>query len=65
VQESSYLRDIPVVIMSSENVPSRVNRCLEEGAEEFLLKPVRLSDVKKLKPHIMKSKNEQPYFRQQ
>ncbi|KAK2970487.1 hypothetical protein RJ640_023670 [Escallonia rubra] len=56
IKESSYLRDIPVVIMSSENVPSRINRCLEEGAEEFFLKPVSLSDVNKLKPHMMKAK---------
>lgn len=33
------------------------NRCLEEGAEEFFLKPVRLSDVNKLRPHMMKTKN--------
>lgn len=32
------------------------NRCLEEGAEEFFLKPVRLADVNKLKPHMMKTK---------
>nr|GMD44778.1 two-component response regulator ARR9-like [Ipomoea batatas] len=56
IKESSSLRNIPVVIMSSENVPSRINRCLEEGAEEFFLKPVRLSDVDKLKPHMMKTK---------
>ncbi|OWM78903.1 two-component response regulator ORR9 [Punica granatum] len=56
IKESSALRDIPVVIMSSENVPSRINRCLEEGAEEFFLKPVRLSDVHRLKPHMMRTK---------
>jgi len=56
IKESSSLKNIPVVIMSSENVPSRINRCLEEGAEEFFLKPVRLSDVNRLKPHIMKTK---------
>lgn len=56
IKESSSLRDIPVVIMSSENVPSRINRCLEEGAEEFFLKPVRLSDVNRLRPHMMKVK---------
>ncbi|KAL7097773.1 hypothetical protein ACP275_10G163600 [Erythranthe tilingii] len=54
MKESSFLRNIPVVIMSSENVPSRINRCLEEGAEEFFLKPVRLSDVNKLRPHMVK-----------
>ncbi|GJM88038.1 hypothetical protein PR202_ga04056 [Eleusine coracana subsp. coracana] len=26
IKESSSLRDIPVVIMSSENIPSRINR---------------------------------------
>lgn len=57
MKESSSLRNIPVVIMSSENVPSRISRCLEEGAEEFFLKPVRLSDVCKLKPHIMKTRS--------
>ncbi|KAG4912915.1 hypothetical protein JHK82_053497 [Glycine max] len=56
IKESSSLRNIPVVIMSSENVPSRINRCLEEGAEEFFLKPVRLSDLNKLKPHMKKTK---------
>ncbi|KAK1428898.1 hypothetical protein QVD17_17738 [Tagetes erecta] len=56
VKKSSSLKDIPVVIMSSENVPSRISRCLEEGAEEFFLKPVRLSDVSKLKPHMMRTK---------
>ncbi|XP_038700751.1 two-component response regulator ORR9-like [Tripterygium wilfordii] len=55
-ESSSPLRNIPVVIMSSENVPSRITRCLEEGAEEFFLKPVRLSDVNRLKSHMMRTK---------
>ncbi|XP_039047493.1 two-component response regulator ARR8-like isoform X2 [Hibiscus syriacus] len=56
IKESSSLKNIPVVIMSSENVPSRISRCLEEGAEEFLLKPVKLSDLKKLRPHMLRTK---------
>ncbi|XP_010525480.1 PREDICTED: two-component response regulator ARR9-like isoform X2 [Tarenaya hassleriana] len=56
IKESSAFKNIPVVIMSSENVPSRISRCLEEGAEEFFLKPVRLADLSKLKPHMMKTK---------
>ena len=32
------------------------NRCLEEGAEEFFLKPVKLADLTKLKSHMMKTK---------
>jgi len=31
-------------------------RCLEEGAEEFFLKPVKLADITKFKPHMMKTK---------
>ncbi|KAK7829743.1 two-component response regulator arr9, partial [Quercus suber] len=60
IKESSSLRNIPVVIMSSENVPSRISRCLEEGAEEFFLKPVRLADVNRLRPHMMKTKLKDP-----
>ncbi|GAV80314.1 Response_reg domain-containing protein [Cephalotus follicularis] len=56
IKESETLKDIPVVIMSSENVPSRISRCLEEGAEEFFLKPVQLSDVNKLRPHLLKGR---------
>ncbi|KAK9117010.1 hypothetical protein Sjap_015957 [Stephania japonica] len=51
---SSAFREIPVVIMSSENVLPRINRCLEEGAEDFIVKPVKLSDVKRLKDYIMR-----------
>ncbi|XP_015866261.1 two-component response regulator ORR10-like [Ziziphus jujuba] len=54
IKESKSLKDIPVVIMSSENIPSRINRCLAEGAEEFLLKPVQMADMSKLRPHMLK-----------
>ncbi|CAJ2664428.1 unnamed protein product [Trifolium pratense] len=54
IKESSVFREIPVVIMSSENVLTRIDRCLEEGAEDFLLKPVKLSDVRRLKEFIMR-----------
>ncbi|KAE9604350.1 putative response regulator and transcription factor RR-A-type family [Lupinus albus] len=48
IKESCILRQIPVVVMSSENILTRIDSCLEEGAEDFLLKPVKLSDVKRL-----------------
>ncbi|XP_044378717.1 two-component response regulator ORR5-like [Triticum aestivum] len=48
VKGSSKLREIPMVIMSSVNVPTRINRCLEEGAEDFLLNPIQPSDVSHL-----------------
>ncbi|KAK3034771.1 hypothetical protein RJ639_032284 [Escallonia herrerae] len=54
VKGSSW-KDVPVVVMSSENVPSRINMCLEGGAEEFLLKPVKLSDLRKLQSQLLGS----------
>ncbi|CAI8587715.1 unnamed protein product [Vicia faba] len=52
IKESSSFREIPVVIMSSENILPRIDRCLEEGAEDFIVKPVKLSDVKRLKGYM-------------
>ncbi|PIN18047.1 hypothetical protein CDL12_09303 [Handroanthus impetiginosus] len=49
IKGSSTFREIPVVIMSSENILARIDRCLEEGADDFIVKPVKLSDVKRLK----------------
>lgn len=54
IKESSLFREIPVVVMSSENILTRIDSCLEEGAEEFLLKPVKLADVKRLTDFIMR-----------
>lgn len=56
IKESTSLKNIPVVIMSSEDLPSRINSCLEKGAEEFFLKPVQQSDVNKLRPHLLRGK---------
>ncbi|GLT58808.1 hypothetical protein SLA2020_316720 [Shorea laevis] len=53
VKESSIMKEVPVVIMSSENVPTRINKCLEEGAQMFMLKPLKQSDVKKLRCQLM------------
>ncbi|XP_028754348.1 two-component response regulator ARR5-like isoform X1 [Neltuma alba] len=52
IKESSTFKEIPVVIMSSENVLPRIDRCLEEGAEDFIVKPVKLSDVKRLRDYM-------------
>ncbi|XP_031100902.1 two-component response regulator ARR4 isoform X1 [Ipomoea triloba] len=59
--KGSSFREIPVVIMSSENVLARIDsRCLEEGAEDFLLKPVKLSDLKRLKSHMFGEDDKNP-----
>lgn len=40
---------IPVVVMSSENEPQRISRCLTAGAEDFILKPLKTKDVLRLR----------------
>ncbi|KAK4836527.1 hypothetical protein QYF36_024352 [Acer negundo] len=53
IKESSIMKEVPVVVVSSENIPTRINQCLEEGAQMFMLKPLKQADVKKLKCHLM------------
>ncbi|KAL7253564.1 hypothetical protein ACSBR1_007987 [Camellia fascicularis] len=53
VKESNVMKEVPVVIMSSENIPTRINKCLEEGAQMFMLKPLKQSDVKKMRCQLM------------
>ncbi|KAK8508698.1 hypothetical protein V6N13_116207 [Hibiscus sabdariffa] len=57
IKESSVLKEVPVVIMSSENIPTRISECLEEGAKMFMLKPLKQSDVKQLKWNFMKCRD--------
>ncbi|KAJ7965153.1 Two-component response regulator [Quillaja saponaria] len=56
IKESSTTKEVPVVIMSSENIPTRINKCLEEGAQMFIQKPLKQSDVKKLTCQLMNCK---------
>ncbi|XP_043813981.1 two-component response regulator ARR17-like isoform X2 [Manihot esculenta] len=53
IKESSIMKEVPVVIMSYENIPTRITKCLEEGAQMFMLKPLKQSDVKKLRSDLM------------
>ncbi|XP_055831547.1 two-component response regulator ARR17-like [Solanum dulcamara] len=53
IKGSSMMKDVPVVIMSSENIPTRINQCMEEGAQIFMLKPLKYSDVERLRCQIM------------
>ncbi|KAE8721595.1 Two-component response regulator ARR17 [Hibiscus syriacus] len=57
IKESSVLREVPVVIMSSENVPTRISQCLQEGAQMFMLKPLKQSDVKRLECYLMRCRS--------
>ncbi|TVU29701.1 hypothetical protein EJB05_21280 [Eragrostis curvula] len=48
IKASSSPNPIPVVMMSSENEPQRISRCLTAGAEDFILKPLKSKDVQRL-----------------
>nr|GEV80529.1 hypothetical protein [Tanacetum cinerariifolium] len=55
-KESSFFKEVPVVMMSSKNIPTRINECLEKGAQAFMLKLLKLADVTKLKQQLTKCK---------
>ncbi|PRQ22445.1 putative response regulator and transcription factor RR-A-type family [Rosa chinensis] len=52
VKEDSRMKSIPVVIMSSEFNPQRISRCLTDGAQEFLQKPLKVKDLEKLRSYV-------------
>ncbi|CAL4998358.1 unnamed protein product [Urochloa decumbens] len=52
VKESPKLKDIPMVIMSSDNIPERMKKCLDAGAKEYVLKPLNVVDVPRLLGYI-------------
>ncbi|KAL3691536.1 hypothetical protein R1sor_005187 [Riccia sorocarpa] len=52
--KASPLRNVPVVIMSSDNIQDRIDRCLSEGAKSYLVKPVRFDQIKELRSYIRK-----------
>ncbi|XP_031114505.1 two-component response regulator ARR17-like [Ipomoea triloba] len=55
VKGSAMFKDVPVVVMSSENTPSQINQCMEAGAKKFILKPLKQADVNQLKSQLMQS----------
>nr|GMD57733.1 two-component response regulator ARR17-like [Ipomoea batatas] len=55
VKGSTMFKDVPVVVMSSENTPSQINQCMEAGAKMYILKPLKQADVDQLKSQLMQS----------
>ncbi|KAJ1258129.1 hypothetical protein BS78_10G050600 [Paspalum vaginatum] len=52
VKESPKLKDIPVVIMSSDDIAERKKKCEEAGAKEYIIKPLKVVDVPRLLGYI-------------
>uniref|UniRef100_A0A0E0EL20 Response regulatory domain-containing protein n=1 Tax=Oryza meridionalis TaxID=40149 RepID=A0A0E0EL20_9ORYZ len=42
--KSPKLAHLPVVIASSDNIPERIRKCLDGGAKDYILKPVKIVD---------------------
>ncbi|XP_066325638.1 two-component response regulator ORR12-like [Miscanthus floridulus] len=48
VKESPKLKHIPVVITCTDVIPERIIECIEGGAEEYMIKPLKVSDVPRI-----------------
>uniref|UniRef100_A0A0E0AUV9 Response regulatory domain-containing protein n=1 Tax=Oryza glumipatula TaxID=40148 RepID=A0A0E0AUV9_9ORYZ len=52
VEKSPKLAHLPVVIASSDNIPERIRKCLDGGAKDYILKPVKIVDVPRILNYI-------------
>lgn len=55
MKENEKLKDIPVIIMSSDGETDSVAACLDTGAKDYLIKPIRIQNVKGLANHVSPS----------
>ncbi|KAM1161843.1 hypothetical protein FF1_000946 [Malus domestica] len=52
VMEHDMCKNIPVIMMSSEDSTSRVLKCMLKGAADYLIKPVRRNELRNLWQHV-------------
>ncbi|XP_009605296.1 two-component response regulator-like APRR5 [Nicotiana tomentosiformis] len=52
IMEHDTCKNIPVIMMSSNDSVSTVYRCMLRGAADFLVKPVRKNELKNLWQHV-------------
>ncbi|XP_039025211.1 two-component response regulator-like PRR95 [Hibiscus syriacus] len=52
VMEHDICKNIPVIMMSSEDSFSMVLKCMVKGAADFLIKPVRRNELRNLWQHV-------------
>jgi len=57
MQSSERLRGIPVIMMSSDNEKDKVAQCLQLGAKDYLVKPLRIETVKSIADYVFKNQN--------
>ncbi|TVU06671.1 hypothetical protein EJB05_49895 [Eragrostis curvula] len=52
VKESPKLKHLPVVIMSADSITSRIKECMDGGAKEYIVKPIRATDIARILSYI-------------
>ena len=52
IQSYENLKDIPVIMMSCSDEQEIISKCLRYGAKDFLMKPIRIANVKQLSTHV-------------
>ncbi|KAF0903942.1 hypothetical protein E2562_030080 [Oryza meyeriana var. granulata] len=52
IMSHKICKDIPVIMMSSNDSMSTVFKCLSKGAVDFLVKPIRKNELKNLWQHV-------------
>ncbi|CAL4999279.1 unnamed protein product [Urochloa decumbens] len=52
VKKSPKLSHLPVVIICTENIPERIKKCLDGGAKDYIIKPIKVSNVPELLSYI-------------
>ncbi|CAL5005939.1 unnamed protein product [Urochloa decumbens] len=49
VKKSPKLNHLPVVITCTDDVPERIKKCLDGGAKDYIIKPIKVDNV----PHLL------------
>ncbi|KAF8661737.1 hypothetical protein HU200_056689 [Digitaria exilis] len=52
VKNSPKISHLPVVIMCTDDVPTRIKKCLDGGAKGYIIKPIKVIDVPDLLRYI-------------
>jgi len=56
IKQTEGIKDVPVIMVSSSNQNTIVEKCIKAGAADFFLKPVRLHLLKNIWQHVWNRK---------
>lgn len=58
IMEHETCKDIPVIMMSSQDSISMVYKCMLRGAADYLVKPIRINELKNLWQHVWRRQSQ-------